>query len=65
MQRMGASAVVVGDNINSPTLVSMYAGEDASDVKIPSVFISKGKICLIISNLLFFQKTKTKTKTKK
>ncbi|GJJ73400.1 hypothetical protein EMPS_05758 [Entomortierella parvispora] len=40
MQASGAKAVIVGDNQRSG-LITMYAGEDTSDVLIPSVFIAQ------------------------
>lgn len=41
MQRAGAIAVIVGDNIPDSDLISMGALEDTRDIKIPSVFVSK------------------------
>jgi len=39
MQASGASAVIVGDNRGDLHLVTMYASDDTSDIRIPSVFI--------------------------
>lgn len=41
MQRLGAAAVVVGDNVDRDTLITMYGAGDLSDLTIPSVFVSK------------------------
>jgi len=41
MQKAGASAVIVGDNIQQGNLISMYASGNTKDVVISSVFVSK------------------------
>ncbi|KAI8811513.1 hypothetical protein BJ742DRAFT_796230 [Cladochytrium replicatum] len=41
MQHMGASLVVVGDNVPHGALVTMYATGDTFDINIPSVFVSQ------------------------
>jgi len=39
MQKSGAKAVIVGNNYGDIHLITMYASEDTTDIKIPSIFI--------------------------
>jgi len=50
MQNSGAKAVIVGNNRGEIHLVTMYAGGDTSDIRIPSVFILQYDMNLLIQN---------------
>lgn len=41
MQESGAYAVVIGDNISTGRLITMYASGNTTDIQIPSVFITQ------------------------
>ena len=41
MQKLGASAVIIGNNIHNGELIRMHSEGDVSDITIPSVFIAQ------------------------
>lgn len=51
VQRRGGKALIVGNNVRDPSLVNMYAGEDTSNVTIPSIFTSHMSAHLLSSLL--------------
>ncbi|KAJ3329201.1 hypothetical protein HDU76_008411 [Blyttiomyces sp. JEL0837] len=52
MQRSGAVGVIVGDDRNKSTYITMYASEPTNDIRIPSVFVPRWQYLDLIARFL-------------
>ncbi|KAI9193730.1 uncharacterized protein BJ171DRAFT_524360 [Polychytrium aggregatum] len=51
MQAAGAAAVIVGNNVPSQPLITMYSTDDASDIVTPSVFVNHASYEHLVESL--------------